>query len=143
MCAPLPAGLKVTGLPTGVSARFSPANLAFNQPGSLILSAASNASTGNLTVTLSATALVSGLMQTRAAQVGINVQSAVGVTGVKGRFVTSEGLGLAGVRVNVDANQTVTDAAGNFLRAGLPAGKVTLRIPWLKCRFWIDSIQAD
>ena len=122
------ASLQVTGLPAGVSARFSPANLAFNQPGSLILSAASNASTGNFTVTLSATALVSGVMQTRAAQVGINVQSAVGVTGVKGRFVTPEGLGIAGVRVNVDANQTITDAAGNFLLTGLPAGKVTLRM---------------
>ena len=56
------------------------------------------------------------------------VQSAVGVTGVKGRFVTPEGQGIAGVRVNVDANQTVSDAAGNFLLTGLPAGKNTLRI---------------
>lgn len=36
--------------------------------------------------------------------------------------------GIAGVRVNVDANQTISDAAGNFMLTGLPAGKVTLRM---------------
>ena len=122
------ASLKVTGLPAGVTAKFSPLNLALNQSGSLILTAASNAQIGAATVTIEATALVSGVPQTRAAQVTIDVQSAVGVTGVKGRFVTPEGLGIAGVRVNVDANQTVSDAAGNFILTGLPAGKVTLRM---------------
>jgi RHS repeat-associated protein len=122
------ASLKVTNLPAGVTAKFSPPNLALNQPGSLILTAASNAQTGTATVTVEAAALVSGVSQTRSAQATVNVQSAVGVTGVKGRFVTPEGLGIAGVRVNVDANQTISDAAGNFLLTGLPAGKVTLRM---------------
>lgn len=122
------ASLKLTGLPAGVTAKFSPANLALNQAGSLILSAAANASTGNFTVTVEATALVSGVLQTRAAQATLVVQSAVGVTGVKGRFVTPEGQGIAGVRVSVDANQTVSDSAGNFLLTGLSSGKVTLRM---------------
>lgn len=122
------ASLTVTGLPAGVTAKFSPANLALGQPGSMILTAASNAQAGNATATISATALVSGVPQTRTAQVTLNVQSAVGVTGVKGRFVTPEGQGIAGVRVNVDANQTVSDSAGNFLLTGLPGGKVTLRM---------------
>lgn len=122
------ASLKAIGLPTGVTAKFSPVNLALGQPGSLILTAASNAQLGTATITLEAASLVSGVMQTRTAQVSINVQSAVGVTGVKGRFVTPEGQGIAGVRVNVDANQTISDAAGNFMLTGLPAGKVTLRM---------------
>jgi RHS repeat-associated protein len=122
------AGLKVVGLPSGVTAKFSPVNLALNQSGSLILTAASNAQTGSATVTVEATALVSGVPQTRIAQVTVDIQSAVGVTGVKGRFVTPEGQGIAGVRVNVDANQTISDAAGNFILTGLPPGKVTLRM---------------
>lgn len=122
------ASLAAAGLPPGVTAKFSPANLAFNQAGSLVLTAASNAQTGTATVTISATALVSGVPQTRTAQITLDVQSAVGVTGVKGRFVTPDGQGIAGVRVNVDANQTVSDTAGNFLLTGLPAGKVTLRM---------------
>ena len=122
------ASLKAIGLPAGVTAKFSPANLALGQPGSLILTAASNAQLGTATITLEAASLVSGVMQTRTALVSVNVQSAVGVTGVKGRFVTPEGQGIAGVRVNVDANQTISDAAGNFMLTGLPAGKVTLRM---------------
>lgn len=122
------ASLKLTGLPAGVTAKFSPANLALGQAGSLILGAASGAQTGSATVTIEATALVSGVPQTRAAQVTLDVQSTVGVTGVKGRFVSPEGQGIAGVRVNVEANQTVSDAAGNFMLTGLPAGKVTLRM---------------
>jgi RHS repeat-associated protein len=122
------ASLKVTGLPAGVTAKFSPLNLALNQAGSLVLSASSTAQSGSATITVEATALVSGVPQTRMAKVTLDVQSAVGVTGVKGRFVTPEGQGIAGVRVNVDANQTVSDSAGNFLLTGLPAGKVTLRM---------------
>jgi len=122
------ASLKATGLPSGVSAKFSPANLALGQAGSLILGAASGAQTGSASLTIEATALVSGALQTRTAQITVDVQSAVGVTGVKGRFVTPEGQGIAGVRVNVDANQTISDAAGNFLLTGLPGGKVTLRM---------------
>ena len=122
------ASLKLTGLPSGVTAKFSPANLALGQAGSLILGAASGAQTGSATLTIEATALVAGALQTRIAQISIDVQSAVGVTGVKGRFVTPEGQGIAGVRVNVEANQAITDAAGNFMLTGLPAGKVTLRM---------------
>jgi RHS repeat-associated protein len=122
------ASLKATGLPPGVSAKFSPANLALGQAGSLILNAGSGAQTGSASLTIEATALVSGVPQTRTAQITLNVQSAVGVTGVKGRFVTPEGQGIAGVRVNVDANQTISDSAGNFLLTGLPSGKVTLRM---------------
>ncbi len=122
------ASLKLSGLPAGVTAKFSPANLALGQAGSLILNAGSGATAGSVAVTVEATALVAGVPQTRTAQITVNVQSAVGVTGVKGRFVTPEGQGIAGVRVNVDANQTVSDAAGNFMLTGLPGGKVTLRM---------------
>lgn len=61
----------------------------------------------------------------------VTVEAASGVTGLKGRFVDREGRGIAGVIVRADVSsqpQVATDAAGNFLLSGLPAGDVTLRL---------------
>jgi len=52
------ANLNVVGLPSGVTAKFSPADLALNQAGSLILSAAASAQLGIANITVNATALV-------------------------------------------------------------------------------------
>ena len=62
----------------------------------------------------------------RTAPVNLTVQSAANVTGVKGRFVTPERVGIAGVIVRADIGaesqpQTTTDAAGQ-LHARRPAG---------------------
>ena len=67
----------------------------------------------------------------RTTTVDLIIQAATGLTGVKGRFVTPEGVGIAGVIVRADVPgddpQTTTDAAGNFQLVNLPAGTLSLR----------------
>jgi RHS repeat-associated protein len=82
-------------------------------------------------VTIRADAKEGGQVFSRSAQVNIIVQAATGVTGVKGRFVTPDNQGIAGIIVRADIAaqpQTVSDAAGNFLLTGLPAGQVSLKM---------------
>lgn len=70
-----------------------------------------------------------GLPWLRESRVNIEVISKTNVTGVKGRFVTPTGQGIAGVivRQDITINQTVTDAGGNFTLVGLASGVTTLR----------------
>ncbi|WP_239292556.1 IPT/TIG domain-containing protein, partial [Candidatus Nitrotoga sp. 1052] len=119
--------LSASGLPAGVTAKFEPAYLTASQPGVLRLKAEAGAATGTFPITLTAMANISGVDQPRTAIVNVNVQANSGVTGVKGRFVTPAGDGIADVRVSFDTKTTTTDSAGNFLLTGLPSGKVELR----------------
>jgi RHS repeat-associated protein len=126
------ARLSVSGLPVGVSARFEPPTLSAYQTGTLHLIAAPDAALGNYTVTVHAEVTEAGGARVKTAPLGLSVQAGSGVTGVGGRFVTPDGRGIAGIIVRADTGQatqpqTVTDAAGNFLLTGLPAGALTLR----------------
>lgn len=124
------AKLSITGLPAGVTARFEPAQISAQQSGQLILSAASSAALGSSTLTLQASATLDGLPWARQSQITVEVITRANVTGVKGRFVTPAGQGIAGIIVrhaNSTTNQVVTDAAGNFLITSLPSGVSTLR----------------
>ncbi len=123
------ATLTVEGLPAGVAASFEPVTVSAFQPGTLRLTASGTAPLGPLSLTLRAQqgALV------RTGPLALTVQANTGTTGVKGRFVTPEGRGIAGVVVRADVAvqpqpQVSTDAAGNFLLTGLPPGQVTLRM---------------
>lgn len=123
----------VQGLPAGVTATISPAaTLSAFQVGAINFTATATAAPGNTTVTVLATASDGGSTLNRSATVNLTVAAATGVTGVKGRFVTPEGQGIAGVIVRADVGtppqpQTTTDPAGNFTLTGLPGGQVTLR----------------
>ncbi|MBX9642137.1 MAG: Ig-like domain-containing protein, partial [Mycobacteriaceae bacterium] len=117
----------VPSLPAGITAKLQPATLNTSQTGSIVFTASASAAAGRYEVLVQASGLTSAGRQTKTATVVLAVQSATGATGVKGRFVTPEGRPVAGVLVRVDAIQTATDAAGNFLLTGLPAGAVTLR----------------
>ena len=119
--------IAVVNLPAGVTARLQPATLSTSQTGSIVFTASSSAAAGRYDVLVQASGLTSNGRQTRSATATLVVQGAAGATGVKGRFVTPDGRPIAGVLVRVDAIQTATDAAGNFLLTGLPAGAVTLR----------------
>jgi RHS repeat-associated protein len=125
--------LSALGLPAGVTASFSPAaSLSALQSGTLTLAATGAAAPGIYPITVHADSTESGRIFSRTSSVNLNVQAAVGVTGVKGRFVTPAGQGIAGVIVRADISptsqpQTVTDAAGNFQFVGLPAGQFVLR----------------
>ncbi|MFD0668894.1 RHS repeat-associated core domain-containing protein [Ramlibacter sp. MAHUQ-53] len=123
------ARLSVTGLPAGVTARFEPPMLSAFQSGRLVLEAGRGAAVGAATVTVRAEATLDGVPWSREGRVQVQTVAGAGLTGVKGRFVTPEGVGVAGVIVRQDTTtqQVVSDAAGNFLITGLPAGVTTLR----------------
>lgn len=53
--SPQPIALSASGLPTGVTASFAPANITANQTSTLTLTAANNLSSGSATVTVTAT----------------------------------------------------------------------------------------
>ncbi len=123
------AALTVEGLPSGVTASFEPPTVSAFQPGTLRLTASGTATPGPMT--LMVRAQQGSLVRT--GPLTLTVAANTGTTGVKGRFVTPEGQGIAGVIVRADINPTTqptitTDAAGNFLFTGLPAGQVTLRM---------------
>ena len=123
------AKLSATGLPSGVQAKFEPATLSAYQTGKLILQAEGSAPLGTAVLTIRAEATLDGLPWVRESRINVEVITKENVTGVKGRFVTPAGSGIAGVIVRMDAttNQVVTDAAGNFLLTGLASGVTTLR----------------
>lgn len=125
--------LSVQGLPPGVTASFSPAaTLSAFQTGTISFSAAGAAAPGNYPLTVQGVSSEGGEPFVRSAIVNLTVGASGGVTGIKGRFVTPENRGIAGVIVRADTEQnpqpqTTTDAAGNFVLVGLPAGPVTFR----------------
>jgi RHS repeat-associated protein len=127
--------LSVTGLPSGVTARFASPSLARGQSSALTLTASSAASpASDVPITITATNISGGAIASRSATVRVSVRQSTNVTGVKGRFVTPTGAGISGFRVAVQdpsgslVSQTVSDAAGNFLLTGLAAGSITLRL---------------
>lgn len=123
------AKLTASGLPAGVTAKFDPPSLSALQTGKLVLEAEASAPLGTATVVVKAEAMLNGLPWVRESRVNVEVVSKSNVTGVKGRFVTPTGQGIAGViaRQDTTTNQVVTDAAGNFTLVGLPSGVTTLR----------------
>lgn len=124
------ANLRINGLPAGVTARFDPPALSAGQVGSLILAAAPGATLGVYIPNVEATGAVSGGSRTVAAQLNLTVQGNTGETGIRGRFVTPEGMGIARVIVQdqVTGKETQSDAAGNFVLTGLQAGIAHLKM---------------
>jgi RHS repeat-associated protein len=123
------AKLTANGLPQGVTATFDPPSLSAFQTGKLTLQADSSAALAVATVNVRAEATLNGLPWVRQSNVAVRIVNKTGVTGVKGRFITPEGRGVAGVIVRQDTttNQVLTDAAGNFTLTGLASGVTTLR----------------
>jgi len=125
--------LSVQGLPTGVTASFAPAaTLSAFQAGTITLAPSAATAPGSYSLTVRADAKEGGATFTRSAAVTLNVQTGTGVTGIKGRFVKPDSVGIAGIIVRADIAQnpqpqTTTDAAGNFQLTGLPAGSITFR----------------
>jgi RHS repeat-associated protein len=123
------AKLTASGLPSGVTAKFDPPSLSAVQTGRLVLEADASAPVGTDTVVVKAEAMLNGLPWVRESRVNVEIVTKANVTGVKGRFVTPSGQGIAGViaRQDITTNQVVTDAGGNFTLVGLPSGVTTLR----------------
>jgi RHS repeat-associated protein len=126
------ATLSVQGLPAGIAPSFSSPSLSVTQAGAVTFGAVGSAPLGSHPLTVTAEMKEGGLAFKRTANVTLNVLASTGVTGIKGRFVTPQGAGIAGIIVRADIAttpqpQTTTDTAGNFVLTGLPAGKITMR----------------
>ena len=119
------AKLSVTGLPSGVTAGFSPAQITTGQIAILTITAPAGQPIGNATLTISAAATVEGIPTTASANVGLAVQAAS--TSLIGRIVESDNIetpipGIVATFLGVDdagnhtgcSGQTRSDAAGNF-----------------------------
>lgn len=127
------AALSVSGLPPGVTAEFAPRTVSAYQTGTLKLKAEGTAAPGSFAATVTARYTANGVTLVKTSPLKLAVEATGGQSGIKGRFVTPDGRGVAGVIVRADLDaqpqpQTVSDAAGNFQLAGLPPGQLTLRL---------------
>jgi YD repeat-containing protein len=126
------ASLNVSGLPSGVTANFQPAQITAGGSAWLSLTAPAGQSASTSTLTISASATVQGIAQTQTATVGLNVQALTGsatfagqvaVTGVYntplvGVTVSFTGTNYTGATTGCTGS-TTTDAGGNFVLSGL------------------------
>jgi RHS repeat-associated protein len=125
------ARLSISGLPTGVTASFSPAQITSGQTSILTVTAPATQQTGNSTLTISAAATVDGISSTQSASVTLSVQPVT--TSFFGRVVEADtnetplpGIVITFLGVDDAAHPTgcsaraVADAAGNFIFTNLP-----------------------
>ncbi|MDE3178380.1 MAG: hypothetical protein KGM47_01870, partial [Acidobacteriota bacterium] len=119
------AALAISGLPAGVTAAFSPAQITAGQASILTISAPANQPTSSSTISVSASATIAGLPAVQTAQATLNVQALT--TTFLGRTVVQDAAQdpLAGVTVTMlgvngsgqptgCTGTTRSDAAGNF-----------------------------
>ncbi len=133
--------LSLTGLPTGMTAAFKPAQITTGQTSTLTLSAPVAQPLGAATLTVTASATVDGLALSQSGTLSVKVVAMT--TSFRGQAVSSDAreTPLAGITVTLlgkdgDGNatgctgSTVSDAAGNFQFTNLPAtcvGKQLIR----------------
>jgi RHS repeat-associated protein len=130
------AQLSVAGLPTGITANFSSPSLGAGKSASLLLTMPATLAAGIYNARIDGVAALDSVIQTRSASFRIKVTGLAGGAGVVGRFVDLLGRGIAGIIVRAEDAMasgtslalTTSDAAGNFILTGLPAGRITLRI---------------
>ncbi|MDP3457038.1 MAG: RHS repeat-associated core domain-containing protein [Methyloversatilis sp.] len=126
--------LRVSGLPSGVTAQFDPQTLPAERTGTLRLQSSTSVSPGvySLIVTGMGNATSGRITRTATLSVTVPDPEQTPSTGVRGRFLTPEGQPIAGVIVRADTGgqnspSTTTDASGAFELAGLNVGATTLR----------------
>lgn len=124
------ASLSVSGVPAGVTTKFSPSQITAGQSSILTVTAPAGQTLGNATLTISASATVDGIPATQSANVSLAVQAAT--TSLIGRTVESDNNetpipGITITMLGVDdagnhtgcSGQTRSDAAGNFALTNL------------------------
>lgn len=130
------AQLSVAGLPAGVSANFSSPSLGAGKTASLSLAVPATLAAATYNARIDGVATIDGATQTKSSAFKIKVTGLGAASGVVGRFVDTQGRGIAGIIVRAEDAAaggtslalTTSDAGGNFMLAGLPAAKITLRI---------------
>lgn len=119
------ASLSISGVPSGVTTAFTPAQITAAQSSILTVTVPAGQTVGNATLTISASATIDGIPTTQTASVALSVQAAS--TSLIGRTVESDNNetpipGITITLLGVDdagnhtgcSGQTRSDAAGNF-----------------------------
>jgi RHS repeat-associated protein len=126
------ATLGLSGLPTGVTASFQPAQITAGQFSTLTLKAPATQGASSSSLIISASATVQGILETQSAGVLLNVQAPSGSATFAGQVAVTDSYNtpLVGVTVSfTGANytgaqtgctaSTTTDGGGNFVLNGL------------------------
>lgn len=126
------SSLNVTGLPGGVTGSFSPASISVGQTSILTLSAPTSQATGTSSLTVTASATISGQLVSQSATVSLQVNGISTTflgrtvvddptqTPIGGVLVTFLGVDDKGNKTGC-SGQTSSDASGNFVLSNLPA----------------------
>jgi RHS repeat-associated protein len=125
------ATLSVTGVPSGVTASFSPTTITAGQVSTLTLTAPSSQTTGTSTITVAAAATINGQAANQSGTASVQVTAIT--TSFLGRTVVDDAAQepIAGVSVSFlgqdgagrttgCSGSTVSDAGGNFSLTNLP-----------------------
>jgi RHS repeat-associated protein len=128
------ASLGISGLPSGVTASFQPAQISSSGSSLLTLSAPATQAASSSNVTVTASASVQGIPQTQSSMVGLTVQTA-GSVAFQGRAAVTNpslniplvgltvrfmGVNYTGASTGCTAS-TTTDSGGNFIFSSLPS----------------------
>ncbi len=116
------AKLTIMGLPTGVTANFTPEQITAGATSTLSLVVAGNAAAGSYPFTVTATALADGVTLTKTTAGTLTIQNNAGQTTLAGRVLNTDNEPVIGATVSTDGKTATSDAAGAFTLSGVTAG---------------------
>ena len=115
------ANLTATGLPAGITATFSPAQITAGANSTLSVQLSGTISPGSYPFTIHGVASIAGNDIERTAGATLNVMAG-GQTTLSGRVLSTDNEPIIGATASLDGKTAMTDAAGSFLLAGITAG---------------------
>lgn len=115
------ASLTATGLPTGITATFDPAQITAGASSTLTLNLSGTIAPGAYPLTIHGVAGVAGQDVEHTAGATLNVMTS-GQTMLSGRVLSTDNEPIIGATASLDGHTAMTDAAGSFLLTGVTAG---------------------
>jgi RHS repeat-associated protein len=115
------ASLSATGLPAGITATFSPAQVTAGANSTLSVQLSGTISPGSYPFTIHGAAGIAGNNIERTAGATLNVMAG-GQTTLSGRVLSTDNEPIIGATASLDGKTAMTDAAGSFLLSGITAG---------------------
>jgi len=115
------ASLTATGLPTGITAMFDPAQITAGANSTLTVQLSGTISPGSYPFTIHGVASVAGNDLERTAGATLNVMAG-GQTTLSGRVLSTDKEPIIGATASLDGKTAMTDASGSFLLSGITAG---------------------
>lgn len=115
------ASLTTTGLPAGITATFSPAQITAGANSTLTVQLSGTISPGSYPFTIHGVDSVAGNDLERTAGATLNVMAG-GQTTLSGRVLSTDREPIIGATASLDGKTAMTDASGSFLLIGITAG---------------------